>query len=156
MDQERQGFDQYGTVGDALAQADSLAVRTRDAARWLARYYVVFGVASALMAVAVGVWQGGIGTLVVMLIWAALIVGLSIYCGRQQTMVRGGGRLHRTVIIAWTALWALTVAVGSSNNLPWPWWLAGGLAMLTASLIGAWVVLRRTLPVAGGAPRGHR
>jgi len=47
-------------------------------------------------------------------------------------------------MIAWTVFWVITVSIGASNDLPWPWWLAGGLGMLAACLGGAWVVARRT------------
>ena len=76
--------------------------------------------------------------------WLVLVLGISLYSSRQQTMVRGGGRIHAGVMAAWTVIWVITVTVGASNDLPWPWWLAGGVGMLASPLVGAWVVLRRT------------
>ncbi|HVK45596.1 MAG TPA: hypothetical protein VM429_11910 [Micropruina sp.] len=135
---------------EALTQADALAQNTQRSARWLVRYYLAFGVASVLMSVGVGLLQGGVWLAVLMVIWFGLIVAISIYAARQQTMVRGGGRIHAGVMIAWTVFWVITVSIGASNDLPWPWWLAGGLGMLAACLGGAWVVARRT----EGATRG--
>lgn len=132
---------------DALAHADALVENTRRSARWLVRYYVAFGVASVLMSVGVGLLQGGWWLAILMVAWFALIVAISIYAARQQTMVRGGGRIHAGVMIAWTLLWVVTVSVGAGNDLPWPWWLAGGVGMLAACLAGAWVVARRTAGV---------
>lgn len=129
---------------DALAHADRLAARTRSSARWLARYYVVFGVASALMALGFGLVQGVVWTVILMVAWLALIAGISIYAGRQQTMVLDGGRIHAAVMVAWTVIWVITVAAGGNLALSWPWWLAGGIGMLAVALLGAWAVLRRT------------
>ncbi|MFT4295515.1 MAG: hypothetical protein QM582_08890 [Micropruina sp.] len=128
----------------ALAHADELAGQGGRSARWLARYYLVFGVASLLIAVAFGVLSGLVWTIVLTVLWAALITGISIYAGRQRTMVRGGGRVHAWVMTVWTLLWAGTVVIGSSYRMPWPWWLAGGLALLATCAVGSWTVLRRT------------
>lgn len=129
---------------DALAQAERLAARTQRSARWLARYYVVFGGASLLMALAFGLLHGMTWTIVLTLAWLVLVVGISVYARRQQTMVRGGARIHTVVMLTWSAVWVVTVVVGANFDLPWPWWLAGGVGMLAAALVGAWVVLRRT------------
>lgn len=130
----------------ALSQADELGLRGRRSARWLARYYLVFGVASLLIAPAFGVLHGLAWTIVLTILWGALIVAISVYAGRQRTMVRGGGRIHGWVMTVWTLLWVVTVVLGSSYQLPWPWWLAGGVALLLACVTGAWAVLRRTKP----------
>lgn len=129
---------------NALTQADRLAAHTRTSARWLARYYVIFGVASLLMPLGFGLLHEVAWTITLLMFWLALIVGISIYAGRQPTMVQGGGRIHAAVMVAWTVIWVTTVTVGSSQNLPWPWWLAGGVGMLAAALLGARAVQSRT------------
>ena len=43
---------------DALAQAQRLGARTQRSARWLARYYVIFGIASMLIALGFGLLRG--------------------------------------------------------------------------------------------------
>lgn len=129
---------------EVLTQADRLAARTRTSARWLARYYVIFGFASLLMPLGFGLLHGVAWTITLLVCWLALIVGISVYAGRQQTMVQGGGRIHAAVMIAWTAIWVITVAVGSSRGLPWPWWLCGGIGMLAVALLGVRAVLSRT------------
>ena len=128
----------------ALSQADELALRGRRSARWLARYYVVFGFASLLIAPAFGTLHGLAWTVTLSLLWAALIVGITLYAARQRTMVRGGARIHGWVMAVWTLVWVATVVIGSSFELAWPWWLAGGVAMLCTCMAGAWAVLRRT------------
>ena len=138
---------------EALAQAQRLGARTQRSARWLARYYVIFGIASMLRerawleqyaALGFGLLRGRTWALVLTGVWLVLVLGISLYSSRQQTMVRGGGRIHAGVMAAWTVIWVITVTVGASNDLPWPWWLAGGVGMLASPLVGAWVVLRRT------------
>jgi len=129
---------------DALEQATRLAARTQRSARWLARYYVIFGGASLLIALAFGLLHGATWTIVLTLVWVALVIGISVYAGRQQTMVRGGGRIHAAVMVAWSVIWVVTVISGATFDLPWPWWLAGGVGMMASALIGAWTVLRRT------------
>ncbi len=129
---------------EALAQAQRLGARTQRSARWLARYYVIFGIASMLIALGFGLLRGRTWALVLSGVWLVLVLGISLYSSRQQTMVRGGGRIHAGVMAAWTVIWVITVTVGASNDLPWPWWLAGGVGMLASPLVGAWVVLRRT------------
>lgn len=128
----------------ALARIDELAAQGRRAARWLARYYLVLGVASLLIAPAFGVLHGPAWTIVLTVLWGVLIVGISVYAGRQRTMVRGGGRIHGWVMAVWTLLWVVTVVIGSGYDLAWPWWLAGGTALLATCAAGAWTVLRRT------------
>ncbi len=76
--------------------------------------------------------------------WTAPIVGITRYAARQRTMVRGGAQIHGWVMAVWGLVWVATVVIGSSFELAWPWWLAGGVAMLTTCLVGAWAVLRRT------------
>lgn len=50
------------------------------------------------------------------------------------------------------------MTVGSSQNLPWPWWLAGGVGMLAAALLGARAVQKphqgAGMSIKGGA--GHK
>lgn len=128
----------------ARAQVDEMAVRARRSARWLARYYLVFGVASLLAAVGFGVLHGLVWTIVLTTLWGALIVAITVYAARQRTMVRGGGRLHGWVMAVWTVLWVGTVVIGSGYDLAWPWWLGGGVALLATCTVGAWAVLRRT------------
>ncbi len=128
----------------ALAQIDDLASRARHSARWLARYYVVFGVASLLIAPAFGLLHGPGWMTGLTVTWVMLIVAISIYAARQRTMVRGGGRIHARVMVVWSLLWAVTVVLGSTYHMPWPWWLAGGVAMLATCAVGAWTVMRRT------------
>lgn len=130
----------------ALARVDELAGHGRRSARWLARYYLVFGVASLLIAPAFGALHGALWTVLLSLLWAGLITAISIYAARQRTMVRGGVRIHGWVMAAWTTIWLATVLLASSYDLPWPWWLLGGVGMLAACLAGAWAVLRRTGP----------
>ena len=43
---------------EALAQAQRLGARTQRSARWLARYYVIFGIASMLIALGFGLLRG--------------------------------------------------------------------------------------------------
>lgn len=130
----------------AVARIDELGARSRRSARWLARYYLIFGVASLVIAPAFGVLHGPAWAIVLALLWAGLITAISIYAGRQRTMVRGGGRIHGWVMVAWTTIWVATVTIATSYDLSWPWWLAGGVGMLAACFSGAWVVLRRTEP----------
>ena len=63
----------------ALSQADELVLRGRRSARWLARYYVVFGFASLLIAPAFGTLHGLAWTVTLSVLWAALIVGITLY-----------------------------------------------------------------------------
>lgn len=127
----------------ALHQADQLAARAERAARWLARYYIAFGIASLLIAVGFGLLHGLVWTIVLTVLWGGVITAISIYAGRQRTMVRGGGRLHLTVMLVWTLVWVLTVLIGTGFELAWPWWLGGGIALLITCLVGAGVVRNR-------------
>ncbi len=128
----------------ALSQADELALRAHHSARWLARYYVIFGVASLLIAPAFGLLHGLAWTIVLTGLWGALILGISLYAAKQRTMVRGGARIHGWVMAVWTLVWVTTVVLGNIYELAWPWWVAGGVAMLVTCFIGARAVLRRT------------
>lgn len=127
----------------ALHQADKLAARAEHSARWLARYYIAFGIASLLIAVGFGLLHGLVWTIVLTVLWGGVITAISIYAGRQRTMVRGGGRLHLTVMLVWTLVWVLTVLIGTGFELAWPWWLGGGIALLITCLVGARVVRNR-------------
>lgn len=126
----------------ALHQADQLAARAERSARWLARYYIAFGIASLLIAVGFGLLHGLVWTVVLTALWGGVITAISIYAGRQR-MVRGGGRLHLTVMLVWTLVWVLTVLIGTGFELAWPWWLGGGIALLITCLVGAGVVRNR-------------
>lgn len=127
----------------ALAQADEFAGRVRHAAQWLARYYVAFGFASLLFALGFGVLSGPAWMVALIVLWGAAIIAISLYAGRQRTLVRGGQRLHLTVMLVWSAVWVLTVAIGSSLDMPWPWWLGGGVLLFATCLVGARIVQHR-------------
>lgn len=128
----------------ALAHIEELALRAHRSARWLARYYVIFGVASLLIAPAFGVLHGAAWTIVLTALWGLLILGISLYAAKQRTMVRDGARIHGWVMAVWALVWVLTVVLGSIYELAWPWRLGGGIAMLATCLLGARAVLNRT------------
>lgn len=132
------------TPQQALARADELATQSAHASKWLARYYVIFGLSSVVMAVGFGLLKGPVWAITLSLAWLALIVAISRYAARQPAMIRGGGRLHGAVMVAWTVCWVATVGIGSTAEVGWWWWLGGGMSLLVVSLIGAWTVLRRT------------
>ena len=129
---------------EALAKADLLADQTAGHGRWLIRFYVIFGAASVLMAMAFGTFHGLVAVVSLTALWLVLVIAISIYANTRQAVVRGMGRLHALVMIGWTLVWVVTIMIGTSKHLGWPWFAAGGVSMLIVCLVGAYAAHRRT------------
>ena len=129
----------------ALTQAIRLSREARTAARWYARYLVLFGLAGIGLAVGVGRFGGWPGALIVTGIYIVFIGALSWWALTRPAVMAGMGRLHGMAIGSSMALWGMTVGVGTSffsDQLGW--WVAGGLAMAVPAFIGAAIAFRRT------------
>ncbi|MQA02762.1 MAG: hypothetical protein GEV07_08600 [Streptosporangiales bacterium] len=128
-----------------LARADRLGSTSRStAARWYARYLVIYGIASFGLASTFGFVDPRLATAVTMPIWLVIIIGLSVWSMRQRTAIRGFGSLHGAVIGTWAAAWAITIGLGTSVFAgSWPWFVGGGVAMAIPAFVGAYVTHRR-------------
>ncbi len=129
---------------EVLARAEALQARSAASSRWLVWYYLVFGVGSLLASIGVGAFSAGVGLAVVMICWMILIAAISIYANTRMAVMRGMGRLHSVVMIAWTIVWVAMVMLGARAGLGLGWWIGGGVVLLVISWLGALVAHRRT------------
>lgn len=129
---------------EALARAERLAASTSTAGRWAVRYYVIFGLASFLYALSLVFLRGSTTMAVPTIVFVAVIAGLTIYANSRCAIMRGLGRVHASVMVAWTLVWLATILIGTRLDLGSSWWLAGGAAMLAICLGGAWAAHRCT------------
>lgn len=114
--------------------------------RWYVGCLVGYGLASLGLATSFGFVDRPILPVAIsMPVWAACVVGLSVWAARRRSGVRGLTDIHLTVIVVWAAAWAATVGMGTTAFRGfWPWWLGGGLVMAATAFAGAWVTVRRS------------
>ena len=78
-------------------------------------------------------------------VWLVLLVGLTLYQRRQQSLIRRFAALHTIVIMTWASLWVITVIMGSFFFVgDLSWWVPAGIVTALPALIGALVVFRQT------------
>lgn len=129
----------------SLHDADRLARKAKRSSRWYALYLVIYAAGTFLASVLIGAIPGPTGLTIAMVMWVALIGGLTIYSSRQKATIKRFGLLHGLVIATWAGLWVITVVFGGmSFGSHLGWWIGGGIACALPPLVGAAIVLART------------
>ncbi|MFG2286450.1 hypothetical protein ACGFOU_10365 [Streptomyces sp. NPDC048595] len=128
----------------ALARAQELRSTVKDSAKWYVRYQVIYGCASAVLVLAIGLLGRPYGVALGIGFWCTVLAGLSAYAARQRVARLGFGRWHSGLIIAWALLYGAVLAPG----MIWfqdaaAWWVAGALAVALPGLIGGYLEARR-------------
>jgi hypothetical protein len=128
----------------ALARAQELRSTVKDGTKWYVRYQVIYGCASAVMVLAIGLLGRPHGVALGIGFWVAVITGLSVYSARQRVSRVGFGRWHAGLIIAWALLYGAVLVPG----MIWfqdaaAWWVPGALVVALPGLIGGYVEARR-------------
>lgn len=128
----------------ALARAQELGSTVREGTRWYVRYQVIYGCASALVVLAIGLLGKPYGVAIGIGFWCAVIAGLSVYSARQRVARRGFGRRYAGMIIACGVLYG---AVLTPGTIWFPgvaaWWVPGALVVALPGLIGGYLEARR-------------
>lgn len=133
---------EHNAAQEALAQASALETSARRGSRWLVGWYIIFGVATLVVASILAYVPGPVGMVTFIVFWGLVVAGLSVYAGTRKTAMRNMGKVHGAVIGAWGGAWALTVALGVTiGQLGY---LLGGVACFLICLFGAWYVHRKT------------
>ncbi|MGG7572131.1 hypothetical protein [Streptomyces sirii] len=128
----------------ALARAQELRSTVKDGTKWYVRYQVIYGCASALLVLAIGLLGRPHGVALGIGFWCAVVVGLSVYAARQRVARLGFGRRHSGMIIAWALLYGAVLVPG----MIWfqdaaAWWVSGALVVALPGLIGGYLEARR-------------
>ncbi|MEU4356248.1 hypothetical protein [Streptomyces virginiae] len=100
---------------DAVAALKGIArveATARGRSRWYVGYLWMFAGWQLVLVPAVLLWRGPTGTVVGTLANALVVVGLSLFATRQPVVPHGYGRLHLTVIGAWTGAYLSILALG--------------------------------------------
>ncbi|MFE9468659.1 hypothetical protein ACFYNW_34470 [Streptomyces virginiae] len=100
---------------DAVAALKGIArveATARGRSRWYVGYLWVFAGWQLVLVPAVLLWRGPTGTVVGTLANVLVVVGLSLFATRQPVVPHGYGRLHLTVIGAWTGVYLSILALG--------------------------------------------
>ncbi|GAU64697.1 hypothetical protein SSP35_01_00330 [Streptomyces sp. NBRC 110611] len=105
---------------------------------------MVYGFASGLVVLAIGLLDHPYGVAVGIGFWCAVIAGLTAYSARQRVARRGFGRWHASLIIAWGLLYLAVLTPGTI----WfegatEWWVTGALVVSLPGLIGGYLEARR-------------
>ncbi|MFF4606986.1 hypothetical protein ACFY12_30170 [Streptomyces sp. NPDC001339] len=128
----------------ALARAQELSSKVRDSSRWYVWYQVIYGCASGLLVLAIGLLDHPYGVAIGITCWCLVIGGLSVYAARQRVSRRGFGRWHGGLIGTWALLYNAVLIPGC---IWFPgvaaWWVPGALVVALPGLIGAYLEARR-------------
>lgn len=127
----------------ALQHVDQIGDRARRTGIWYARYLVIFAAASAAVAISFGLIGPRLGAIVITPLWVVVVVGLSVWAGRQKSQPRGMKNVHLAVIGAWTVAWLVTLGFSFVVDQAMWWWIVGGIAMAIPPLVGRAAILRR-------------
>ncbi|WP_336054087.1 hypothetical protein [Streptomyces sp. CA2R101] len=128
----------------ALARARKLSSTVRDGTRWYVGYQVIYGCASAVLVLCIGLLGRPYGLAIGVGFWCVTIAGLSVYAARQRVARRGFGRRHGIMIASWGLLYGAVLFPGTM----WfpgalAWWVPGALVVALPGLIGAYLEARR-------------
>lgn len=114
----------------ALDRAQKLSSTVRDGTRWYVGYQLIYGCASAVLVLCIGLLSWPYGMAIGIGSWCATITGLSVYAARQRVARRGFGGRHGIMIASWgcsTARCCSLAPCGSRGpwrgGFPAQWWL---------------------------------
>ena len=128
----------------ALARAQELGSTVRSGSKWYVRYQVLYGCASAVAVLAIGLLSHPYGVAFGMGFWVLALTGLSVYAARQPVARRGFTRWHNGLIISWGLLYFAVLFPGTT----WfegvaAWWVPGAMLVALPGLIGGYLEARR-------------
>ena len=130
---------------DLLTSGERLAQRSRRAARWYARYLLLYAFGTVGLALVIGIAPGPLGVSIGMGVWLILLAGLTVYQRKQQALIKKFAALHTIVIMTWASLWVITVLVGTFSFVgDLSWWVPAGVVTALPALIGSLIVFRQT------------
>ncbi|MFF8787246.1 hypothetical protein [Streptomyces sp. NPDC015125] len=128
----------------ALDRAQKLSSTVRAGARWYVWYQLIYGCASAVLVLSIGLLGRPYGVAIGIGLWCATITGLSVYVARQRVARRGFGVRHGVLIASWGLLYGAVLAPGT---IWFPgvlaWWVPGALVVALPGLVGAYLEARR-------------
>ncbi len=128
----------------ALAQAERLKTMMNRHSRWVVRYQLMYGAASFVMILALGLLDAPLGVVVSMVIWLPATTALSVYAARQPVAYRGMAKTHGVMIGTWAVLYGIVLYPGIRffpGNLAW--WLPGAVLVAVPGFVTAYVTYRR-------------
>ncbi len=126
---------------ESAAKTEAAALRRSD---WYTRYLWVFAAGQLGLVPLAVLWNGLASAIAFGLGNTLLVAGLSVYAARQRVVRRGFGVKHGAVIGSWAALFALSVALGTTVFAAAPAFAAvAALACALPPAVGAWLEARR-------------
>ncbi|MYT30204.1 hypothetical protein GTY73_15545 [Streptomyces sp. SID8354] len=133
-----------GEAAAALARAAELGAAVRRNSKWFVWYQVVFGCATGLQMLAVGLLKAPYGASFGGVLVGLAMAGLGVYAGRRPVVRQGHGRRMATMMGAWGLLYGAVFIPG----LIWfqgvvAWWVPGAVAVALPGLIGGYLEARR-------------
>ncbi|AXE28112.1 hypothetical protein C0216_31970 (plasmid) [Streptomyces globosus] len=115
---ERGGYGMTANQADAISTLQGTArieAAASQAGRgWYGRYLWLFAAWQLVLVPAVLLWRGPAALAVTMPANVLAVTALSVFAVRQPVVPRGLGRSHLTVIAAWAAAYAASLALGLS------------------------------------------
>ncbi|MFC3689319.1 hypothetical protein [Aquipuribacter hungaricus] len=133
----------------AVAGADALGARARQAGGWYARYMLVFGAGFGVMTLLLGLGPDSpraavTWMLVLVPAWACFMVGMVVWATRRPVQGELRGRAYVPGWVGTGVLYALALAVGTTADLPVQGWFAAAVVVPLPLVLSA-VRLRRSL-----------
>lgn len=140
-----------GMAAAALAHADQRRAAAQEAVRarsgWTAHYLWAYGAASVAFVLAIslpGRPGASAASLVVIVLWEALVALFCVYRRRQAVIWRGFGRVQAWAFCVWTLLWAAASGIGFGWFPGDPgFWVPAAFVVSAPLFVGARVAAKR-------------
>jgi hypothetical protein len=128
----------------ALAQAEALQAAVNRQSRWYARYLMIYGTASFVLMLILGLAPRDIGEMIAWTFWGVVLSVLIIYTRRQPVARRGLRRRNGVIVAIWVVLYFLVFIPGThwfQGDITWR--LPGALVVALPAFVGAYLEARR-------------
>lgn len=112
--------------------------------RWLAFYFLIYGVGIALVGLLIGA-SGGRLVSFAMGGWAILVVCTVVWANRKRAVIRHVGALMAVWVVCFCLTWGPTVIIGSIYfPRAMAWWIWCGIGIVVVHLVLAGYVWRKS------------
>ncbi|WP_433548717.1 hypothetical protein ACQPZG_29460 [Streptomyces sp. CA-294286] len=137
-------MSEHANAVTALRRAEKLESASWRGSNWYVRFLLLYGAAQLVMAPALVLGQGLVGTASAVGVNTVVIAALSVYMARQRTLRRGFGVLHGAVVGSWGAAFGLTAGLGTTVFRGSPSFaVVATLACALPFAVAAWFEIRR-------------